>query len=340
MKLLPPLVSGVFVVAACMLNSVQAANFTTTAVQASGTDWNAAIWNPGPVSPTAGNTYEVLLGGRVRSPAGTAGSPQTFTFPGDALQLDGNGFSSTTGTAGQSAELRLKSNDVGNIYNFPGVGGNAGLVLNGGIVNNGDERIMTISGRISATAGTTSSFNPGGQATTDISAARGFLLTAELVGSGSLSLDYGHDFGATGVTAPALQINSSNSSFTGDWIVNSGWLKGTGANSLGLGNFTVASTQGPSTLDFDYDISNPSKSLTLIGTTSKLILDQNLTFGSVTINSTPLAQGFYTFQQLNSQFDANFVDGGTGTIAVVPEPMSAGLLLIGSLSLIGFRRRR
>src|SRR5688572_32720589 len=80
-----------------------ASNFTMNIQQASAdaNHWNATIWNPGPVAPTPGNTYEVLLGGRVRSPNGTAGSggtglpDQTFTFPGDSLTLDGNGFSTT-----------------------------------------------------------------------------------------------------------------------------------------------------------------------------------------------------------------------------------------------------
>src|SRR4051812_3197 len=90
-------------------NSASAASFTTSTVQAGGTDYNAAIWDPGPVSPSPGNTYKALTGSRIRSPLGTAGSPQTFTFAGDSLQLDGTGFFTATGVAGASAELRMKS---------------------------------------------------------------------------------------------------------------------------------------------------------------------------------------------------------------------------------------
>ena len=83
--------------------------------------------------------------------------------------------------------------------------------MNGGILNDGDERIMTISGSIRAVPGTTSSINPGGQNTNDLSAARGFIFTAGLTGSGDLTLDYGHDpNNSIGATSPALRIDSSN----------------------------------------------------------------------------------------------------------------------------------
>ena len=206
-----------------------------------------AIWDPGPVSPTAGNTYEVLTGARIRSPNGTAASGgngldgQTFTFPGDSLILSG--------------ELRLKQNFNNATFNFPGVGGSPGLVFNGGILNDGEERIMTIAGLVQSNTGTTGSINPGGQAVTDISANRGFIFTAILTGDGDFALDYGHD---TTAAVPALQIDSSNPNFTGNWIVNSGWLKAVGVNALGFGDITLTSTQGASTLDYDYDATNPT----------------------------------------------------------------------------------
>src|SRR5687768_745335 len=85
--------------------SVFAAALTTTVVQpnADTSHWNAPIWDPGPVSPGAGDDCTVLTGARLRSPNGTVASggtglpDQTFTFPGDSLQLDGIGFA-TSGT--------------------------------------------------------------------------------------------------------------------------------------------------------------------------------------------------------------------------------------------------
>jgi hypothetical protein len=324
-----------------------AANFTYNGQQGSGdtSHWNATIWQPGGVAPSAGNTYELLVNSttatRLRSPNGSVDSGgngaagQTFTFPGDSLTLNGAGF--TTGTT--STELRFKATFNNTTFNFPGVGGNPGLILNGGILNDGDDRILTISGLIRANAGSTSSINPGGGGVTDISAARGFLFTAGLSGSGNLTLDYAHDTTTSGATLPALRIDSSNPLFTGDWILNSGWLKAAGLNSLGFGDISLTSVQGPSTLDFDYNYLNPVGSLTLAGATSKLVVDQDLTFGAVTINGTPLAAGTYTAAQLNSSFDANIVDGGTGTLTVVPEP-SVALAIAGGIGVLAIRRRR
>lgn len=202
---------------------------------------------------------------------------------------------------------------------------------------------MTVSGLIQTLAGTTSSINPGGQATTDISVNRGFIFTANLIGSGALALDYGTDFPSN---APALRIDSSNPNFTGDWTVNSGWLQGVGANSLGFGDILLTSfqsatgIQAPSTLDLDYNLINPSGSLTLETTLSKLILDQDLTFGAVTINGTPLSVGVHSFAELNAAFDLNIVDGGTGNVIVVPEPSSTAIILLAGLGLSRPIRRR
>src|SRR5437868_5781467 len=80
----------------------------------------AGIWLPGNVLPTAGNTYEVTAGGnpsRIRNP--TYGG-STLTFPGDSLQLNTN------------TEIRGKTATTPTTINFPGVGGNPGLILNGG----------------------------------------------------------------------------------------------------------------------------------------------------------------------------------------------------------------
>jgi hypothetical protein len=329
---------GVILLAGCFSSvaPVGAATFTTTTVQAAGdaNHWNAPIWNPGGVTPTAGNLYEVLTGARVRSPTGTAASGgngtdgQIFTFPGTTLQLDG-----------PTGELRLKQNFNNPVFNFPGGAGSAGLLFNGGILNDGDDRIMTIAGSIGANAGTTSSINPGGSAVTDISALRGFIFTGTITGTGAFALDFAHDTTTAGVTGPALRIDSSNPNFSGDWIVNSGWLKGVGVDALGFGDITLTSTQGPSTLDYDYNAVNPASFLTLNGTTSKLMLDQNLTFGGVTINGTPLTPGLHTFAELNAAFNANIVDGGSGTITVVPEPSAVVASLIGLVTMLGFRRR-
>src|ERR1051326_7640867 len=110
-----------------------AANFTTSVQQAAGQNWSAAIWNPGPVSPTAGNTYECIAGGgptRVRNPAAAG----VQTFPGDSLTLDAG------------SEIRAKN--PGATLDFPGVGGRAGLVMNGGNIDTGDNAVFPVTGSI------------------------------------------------------------------------------------------------------------------------------------------------------------------------------------------------
>src|SRR5207249_4928084 len=120
----------------CLLvlqSSVQADNFTTTVRQAIGENWNGPIWQPGGVSPAAGNTYECLAGGgptRLRNPA-TAG---VQTFPGDSLQLD------------SGSEIRAKA--PGATLDFPGVSGNAGLLMNGGNIDTGDNAVFPVTGVI------------------------------------------------------------------------------------------------------------------------------------------------------------------------------------------------
>jgi hypothetical protein len=275
-----------------------AAALTTTVVQANNdtSHWNAAIWDPGPVSPTAGDTCEVFTGARVRTPNGTVasggtGAPgQTFTFPGDSLQLDGIGFG-----VGTTGELRFKHSFDNTTFAFPGVNGNAGLILNGGMLNDGENRKPAITGAIRTLPGSLSSINPGGQNPNEIDARRGFIIDATLTGGGDLSLDYAGDTTSSGAVTPAIVIHSSNPTFSGKWIINSGWIQGAGNNSFGFGDIMLTSLQGPSTLDVDYDLTNPTGSLVIETASSKLILDQNLTFGSVTIDGTSLSPGVHTF---------------------------------------------
>jgi hypothetical protein len=308
------------------------AALTTTVVQPNNdtSHWSAAIWDPGPVSPTPGDTCEVLTGARVRTPNGSVasggtGAPgQTFTFPGASLQLDGIGFG-----IGTTGELRFKHSFDNTTFAFPGVNGNAGLILNGGMLNDGENRKATITGAIRTLPGTLSSINPGGQNANDIDARRGFIIDATLTGGGDLSLDYAGDTTSSGAVTAAVVINSSNPTFTGKWIINSGWIQGAGNNSLGFGDILLTSLQGASTLDVNYDLTNPTGSLVVETALSKLILDQNLTFGSVTIDGTSLSPGVHTFAELNAAFDANFVDGGAGSIIVVPEPASLALAVVG-----------
>jgi hypothetical protein len=291
-------------------------NFTTTVVQASGASWTGAIWNPGPVAPSAGNTYEALDNGaafgnaqnntRLRNPA-TAG---VQTFPGDSLTLNKN------------TELRAKQ--AGAILNFPGVGGSPGLILNGGVLNAGDDTVFVITGKVQVAS--TSYIVPADQGGGAVLQPRGFNIAAQLSGSGSMVI---YQAG----TNVAQEISGSQNTFTGDWIVKAGWLKGSGVNSLGTGNITidpkinvnshssVTNTEGPALFEVMYDINSPGKLILVNG--GRMILHQKATFKTVAIEGTTLSAGAHPYSELVASFPNNFAPGGSGSI-IVGAPSAGG----------------
>ena len=203
------------------------ANFVTSIAQTGTQDWTLTIWNPGPTSPTAGNTYEVLNGGLVRNPIATSSS----TFPGDALILD----------AGSTLRVKPPSPGTTTIVNFPGASNTAGLVLNGGAVNPGTaDTSFIFTGSIFVAADSTllgPSTNGSG---------RNFQIEAAISGTNSITIQ---DFlDNTGVT-----LLSVSNAFSGNWIT-SGRLTASQAGSLGSGNVIIGSG---STFEVDYDSSQP-----------------------------------------------------------------------------------
>jgi hypothetical protein len=305
---------------AIMAASSPGAHITSSVQQAAGTNWNApAIWSNN-AAPSAGNTYELLPGGnptRLRNPEGGG----THTFGGDSL------------TVNAQTEIRTKGTGTATVVNFPGVGGNPGLILNGGTINTGDNVVFGLSGNILVS--TTSTFDFGDGTGGTIAAARAVNITAPLSGTGTLNLR------TAGTTNP-LNIQSENNSFSGGWDVVTGFLKGTGVNSLGTGNISIApGANGGARFDTDYPVNLPGASLTLApangANNAVMLLDQADTFGSVTINGTPLAPGTYSASQLLAQFPSNFDPASTGSLTVIPEPTS--LALMGVVAALALRRR-
>ena len=246
--------------------------------------WTDAVWQPGSTAPTSGNTYEILRGGLVQNPPG-----DTAIFPGDALTLD------------RGARLRLKGTSPVTL-SFPGVDGSAGLILNGGRLQAGDDNTFTIDGQIAAA---TNSLIDLGWGT------RSLVITAQLSGEGTLRL-------FSGSPANLVDIQSTNNPYGGDWLVIRGYLKGTGENSLGAGNITI----GNGTLEISYDIQT-SGALTLLGSNSVMVLHQDCQFSAVTINGVELEPGTYSYADLAAQFPGNFAEGGSGSITVAsPIPAS------------------
>ena len=310
---------------------VGAADFVTKAVVGSGNSWSTPlIWSNPPnttvSAPAAGNTYRLLFNNtafgnnqgntRIRNPAAAG----VQTFPGDSLTMDAN------------TEIRPKA--VGAILNFPGVGGNPGLILNGGALGAGDTAVFEWRGNIRVAAD--SIMAPGDNGAGAIVNGRGAKFTAALSGSGSLILIQGP------IDVASLEVASANNNnFTGNWIVKAGYLKGSAVGALGVGNiiidpnYAVPSSlvspaavlnAGPARFEVTYDHSSGG-TLTLANG-AVMILHQNVTFGGVTINGTALSNGAHPYSELAANFPANFAAGGSGSITVVPPnppPAPTGL---------------
>ncbi|HUI07684.1 MAG TPA: fibronectin type III domain-containing protein [Verrucomicrobiae bacterium] len=275
----------IFLISLLLASVGVADNFTTKVSQPCTQPpltWNAVIWQPGPVAPTAGNTYEVLGGGLIRNPPAVG----VQTFPGDSLTLDSGAAMKAKGPSGTT-------------LNFPGVNGNPGLILNGGTVMAADNQTFTITGRVSVASDSVIDHG---------SSARSFTITARIDGKGSLTL-------INGGSSEPLDIRCEHNPYGGDWVIIGGYLEGTGDGSLGTGNITISNG---ATFEVDYNIVSPG-ALVLVGDRSLMILHQDCAFGAVSVNGAALAPGTYSYAELVAQFPDNFADGGSGSITVGPS---------------------
>jgi mono/diheme cytochrome c family protein len=296
-------------------------NLTTVNVEPSGSDWTAAIWQTNgtgtAVSPSGGQTCALVFNGtsignglnntRIRSPE----SAVAATFPGDCLTLNTN------------TELRAKFTNSTTLA-FPGVGANPGLILNGGMLNDGSDGLAVITGSVQVTGQSYNSAQAqsgggGGLAANP----RAFTISANLSGSGNLVIMN------CSTNLPQV-ISGTSNTFTGQWIVQCGWLQGASANSLGTNNITVdplytgylstmpgaTSPNGPALFEVNYDL-NSSGALTLANG-GLMNLHQNCTFAAVTIQGVSLAAGTYSYAQLAANYPNNFLPGGSGSITVNP----------------------
>jgi len=310
--------------------AAHAAVVSTATSQAAGNNWNTlpTIWSDGLI-PAAGNTYVINSGGLVRNPDGSTGAGgtglagQTVQFLGDSLSIN------------PGAQVRLKSVAAGMTINFGGSGG--GLILNGGILNTGDDQIFTIAGGVKVTAPSILDF--GSTVGTTVSNPRSIILTAPLSGSANLDLK------TAGIVNP-FDIKSANNPYSGTFHVYSGYLKGSAPGSLGTANFIIDDGTSPALtggggglFETTYDLATPG--FLAINGAGKMILHQNDTFSSVTIGGTALSAGTHPYAELLASFPNNFAPGGSGSITVgpVPEPGTAALLGIAALAALGKRRR-
>lgn len=308
---------------------------TTTNVEPQGLDWTSTIWQTNgtgaATAPIAGNNYVTVFNGtsignglnntRVRSPAVSG----TVTFAGNSLTLNTN------------TELRTKGTPPATL-DFPGVGGNPGLILNGGLLNNGDNTsptVVTITGSIQVIGqsyNSASGANGGGGGLAPNS--RAIDIAGYLSGPGDMVI-------LNCSTNQPQVVSCPTNTYSGQWIVQCGWLQGTNANSLGTNSSIVvdpdfkgylasmpnaSSPAGPALFEVDYDLAT-SGTLTLVNG-GQMNLHQNCTFSGVTIEGTPLSPGTYLYAQLSANFPNNFLPDGSGSITVAapsgpPGPTAA-----------------
>jgi hypothetical protein len=285
--------------------ATRAAHFTTAVQQGTSANWLQPIWQPGPVSPTAGNTYECVAGGnptRIRPPASGSGDPVVGvkTFPGNSLQLNA------------ATEIRCKgfSGTTGNIMDFPGVGGNPGLILNGGTLDHGDNGpiygvtgVVLVQADSSITCGDSQADNT-----------RGWLVGAEIRGGANIAITKNFADGS-----PAVELTATNSPFTGNWIVNGGIFKATGSNSLGSGGVTLNPGVAGSVFEPMYDVVSAGALVISSGNTI-MRLHQNCRYASLMIDELSLDPGDYDAALLISLYPAHFPADSSGMITVGPPP--------------------
>ncbi len=290
-----------------------AENITLGVVQAAGNDWNTInFWSDGLAASESalqkpGSTYEVLPGARLRSPVNAAFA----AFPGNVLTVSGD--SVWLENSPSAAEIRFKHANPGTVYFKK-------LVLNGGMLDSGDNGVTVLQGQLHINDNTTNSFYADAAAGQD----RPFQIDSWLTGGGMIEY---HAFGTT--LAGDVNVTGTSNTFNGMWHVVQGAVLGSGPNSLGT-NDIIVETGGA--LETSYNLNNPQGSLILNG---QMFLHQNDTFRAVNVAGTDLTPGTYSFATLNSTYAANFpatwplqigsgVNTGSGSITVlgnvVPHP--------------------
>lgn len=297
------------------------ASVTLIADMPAGEDWtNGARWSDGQPANSANDYFVGSGAGKILRSTNNAAAA---TFPGNSLQLDA------------TAIFRIKPANPGTVT-LPS------LKLNGGTLHNGNgTNTTTVTGAVSVLTAsnldlsqmTNNAFNSGGDTT------RTLIVSASIAGPAQLSIGNGNTAALPNTTnIPTYgRVETTNpaNAFTGGWNVISGALRGVAPGSLGMGSISVGAAGG---FDTDYDLILPTASFTLNGL---MQLDQNDTFGAISINGTALTPGTYTASQLTTQFPNNFFPGGTGslTVAAVPEPGCLSTLVVPAGILLASRKR-
>ena len=276
----------------------------------------SGVWSNN-AAPTSANDYVSGVGMVLRSPT-TANS----TFGGNSLTINGSQLNLTgaTGSAGVVSIGDLRATGGAAIVN--GNGGNHAQTLTGGTLSVTNSMFF----RLNASD-------------TDI---RQITVSSQITGDGTIGL----------MQKGTLTLDNSSNSFSGFWSIGGvdvtilgveysntslrvSTLNASALGSLGLNSSLIASDYGEIRVGYDW-ITGGSVTL---NPNSVTFLDTNWTVGALTINGTSLGIGTYDYEFLNSTYAGYFnTTGAGGSITVVPEPGSLGLVFA-ALGLHILRRR-
>lgn len=134
---------------------------------------------------------------------------------------------------------------------------------------------------------------------------------------------------------------SGNADLQMGWVVNDDDFYGLTVDDASGYTGDIYLAYGQTSFGNNLNISN-SKLQVLMGGdyTAEVELDQDITVGELVIGSTSYGPGTYDFITLEGAHPDQFVNGGTGSITVIPEPASLMLAIGGSLAMVMARRQR
>lgn len=294
--------------------AVSAAVLTAAAVQ--GTDFNktdnngwmdGAVWTPvaggDPVVATSSgdpanpNVYK-QNGCRLNTPSG---STAMWTFPGDVLELNGGSqaviFRSAEGGGLTVNDCRVTGNTT--IYNW-------NTALN-----------PEFAGNITVASGKTLTFHAGnGTGGTTQTKTRQFLITADMTGTGALTLNSSAD--ATQYPPYPTFLYGDNSGLTGGVTFNAGFGRFCVTNENALGGGAVTFKGSTLLTQEDVRFTSAGRAVTLAASN-----DTAPTF-EVAADST----NFFAWAIHGTSADANLIKGGAGTLVLAAASDYAGQTIV------------